>query len=74
MIKDSNYKGLEINFVRHISRQVLQGLSYLHDKCKIIHTDIKPENVLMECDLKNVKIADLGNACWIVTFNIFKRY
>ncbi len=27
--------------------QVLQGLHYLHSKCKIIHTDIKPENILV---------------------------
>lgn len=27
--------------------QVLQGLDYLHTKCKIIHTDIKPENILL---------------------------
>uniref|UniRef100_A0A3B4GU90 non-specific serine/threonine protein kinase n=1 Tax=Pundamilia nyererei TaxID=303518 RepID=A0A3B4GU90_9CICH len=30
--------------------QVLQGLDYLHTKCKIIHTDIKPENILLEVD------------------------
>nr|XP_033776748.1 SRSF protein kinase 3 isoform X3 [Geotrypetes seraphini] len=29
---------------------VLQGLDYLHSKCKIIHTDIKPENILMHVD------------------------
>uniref|UniRef100_A0A4X1VAL9 non-specific serine/threonine protein kinase n=1 Tax=Sus scrofa TaxID=9823 RepID=A0A4X1VAL9_PIG len=29
---------------------VLQGLDYLHSKCKIIHTDIKPENILMCVD------------------------
>lgn len=27
--------------------QVLQGLYYLHTKCGIIHTDIKPENILL---------------------------
>ncbi|KRZ59490.1 SRSF protein kinase 1 [Trichinella nativa] len=27
--------------------QVLEGVEYLHNKCKIIHTDIKPENVLV---------------------------
>lgn len=27
--------------------QVLHGLDYLHTKCKIIHTDIKPENILL---------------------------
>jgi serine/threonine protein kinase len=32
------------------SDQVLQGLDYLHSKCKIIHTDIKPENILMCVD------------------------
>ena len=30
--------------------QVLQGVDYLHSKCKIIHTDIKPENILMCVD------------------------
>jgi len=28
----------------------LEGLDYLHRKCKIIHTDLKPENVLMTVD------------------------
>ena len=27
--------------------QVLQGLAYMHETCKIIHTDIKPENILL---------------------------
>lgn len=31
--------------LRHF--QVLQGLYYLHAKCGIIHTDIKPENILL---------------------------
>uniref|UniRef100_A0A8C4I3Z8 non-specific serine/threonine protein kinase n=1 Tax=Dicentrarchus labrax TaxID=13489 RepID=A0A8C4I3Z8_DICLA len=102
----SNYQGLPLPCVKSIIRQVLQGLDYLHTKCKIIHTDIKPENILMCVDdafvrrmameatewqkagapppsgsagtHKNthtryprnaesirVKIADLGNACWV---------
>ncbi|XP_051890643.1 SRSF protein kinase 2-like isoform X2 [Pristis pectinata] len=43
----SNYQGIPINCVKSIIRQVLQGLDYLHSKCKIIHTDIKPENILL---------------------------
>ncbi|KAM6307727.1 LOW QUALITY PROTEIN: SRSF protein kinase 3 [Podargus strigoides] len=43
----SNYQGLPLPCVKSIVRQVLEGLEYLHTKCKIIHTDIKPENVLL---------------------------
>ncbi|KAG5838884.1 hypothetical protein ANANG_G00228410 [Anguilla anguilla] len=44
----SNYMGLPLICVKTIIRQVLQGLDYLHTKCKIIHTDIKPENILLD--------------------------
>ncbi|XP_014832251.1 PREDICTED: SRSF protein kinase 3-like isoform X2 [Poecilia mexicana] len=46
----SNYMGLPLVCVKTIIRQVLQGLDYLHTKCKIIHTDIKPENILLVVD------------------------
>ncbi|XP_029102277.1 SRSF protein kinase 3 [Scleropages formosus] len=39
--------GLSLPCVKHVIKQVLQGLDYLHTKCKIIHTDIKPENILL---------------------------
>lgn len=47
LIIRSHYRGIPLNHVRAIIRQVLEGLAYLHSKCKIIHTDIKPENVLI---------------------------
>uniref|UniRef100_A0A672PTD9 non-specific serine/threonine protein kinase n=1 Tax=Sinocyclocheilus grahami TaxID=75366 RepID=A0A672PTD9_SINGR len=46
----SNYQGLPLPCVKSIIRQVIQGLDYLHTKCQIIHTDIKPENILMSVD------------------------
>ncbi|XP_029995385.1 SRSF protein kinase 3 [Sphaeramia orbicularis] len=39
--------GLSQPVVKQILTQVLQGLNYLHTQCKIIHTDIKPENILL---------------------------
>uniref|UniRef100_A0A673KSR9 non-specific serine/threonine protein kinase n=1 Tax=Sinocyclocheilus rhinocerous TaxID=307959 RepID=A0A673KSR9_9TELE len=51
----SNYQGLPLPCVKSIIRQVLQGLDYLHTKCKIIHTDIKPENILMDVNEAYVK-------------------
>ncbi|KAM3846214.1 SRSF protein kinase 3 isoform 1-T1 [Vipera latastei] len=53
----SNYQGLPIPCVKSILCQVLQGLDYLHTKCKIIHTDIKPENILLcvdECYIRRL--------------------
>lgn len=35
--------------------QVLQGLDYLHTKCRIIHTDIKPENILLTVNESYIK-------------------
>lgn len=37
----------QLPLVKRILRQTLEGLDYLHTECKIIHTDIKPENILL---------------------------
>ncbi|XP_037044082.1 SRSF protein kinase 3 [Bradysia coprophila] len=50
LILKSNYRGIPLSNVRSITRQVLEGLDYLHTECQIIHTDIKPENVLICVD------------------------
>lgn len=50
LIVKSHFKGLPMDLVRSITRQLLQGLDYLHRKCRIIHTDIKPENILLVMD------------------------
>jgi serine/threonine protein kinase len=34
---------------------VLQGLDYLHTKCRIIHTDIKPENILLSVNEQYIR-------------------
>ncbi|KAJ1494859.1 kinase-like domain-containing protein [Baffinella frigidus] len=41
LIKDYNYRGIPMDIVREITRQVLMGLDFLHIKCSIIHTDLK---------------------------------
>ena len=61
--------------VKVIMKQIMEGLDFLHTKAKIIHTDIKPENIMLSTgqafDLSQpgppglkVKIGDFGNACW----------
>ena len=48
IIKRYNYKGIPLPICRVISKQILIGLDYLHRVCGIIHTDLKPENVLLQ--------------------------
>lgn len=45
LLKSNN--GLEVITLKKIAQQTLEGLAYLHDECKIIHSDIKPDNILV---------------------------
>ena len=68
--------GMRLSTVRLLMLQVLQGLDFIHSKAGIIHTDIKPENIMLATpgppvNLSltvppglRVKIGDFGNACW----------
>eukprot|EP01126_Amoeba_proteus_P060962 TRINITY_DN812_c0_g2_i12.p1 TRINITY_DN812_c0_g2~~TRINITY_DN812_c0_g2_i12.p1 ORF type:complete len:437 (-),score=77.22 TRINITY_DN812_c0_g2_i12:322-1632(-) len=46
LIRMYKYRGLPIPLVRIIAKQMLLGVTFLH-KCQVIHTDLKPENLLM---------------------------
>ena len=47
LIKYFQYGGIPLGAVKVISRQICEGLNYAHTKCSLIHTDLKPENVLI---------------------------
>ena len=43
VIKAYNYRGIPIKAVKRMTRGICRGLDFLHRKCSIIHTDLKPE-------------------------------
>ncbi|KAL8501270.1 hypothetical protein ACS0TY_020717 [Phlomoides rotata] len=47
LIKYSDYRGLPLHMVKEICFHILVGLDYLHRQLSIIHTDMKPENILL---------------------------
>jgi serine/threonine protein kinase len=51
------------NLVAAISYQILSGLEYLHGpERRIIHRDVKPDNVLFDPDNGSIKLCDFGLA------------
>ena len=46
LIKKYDYRGIPLPVVRRLTKQLLLGLDYMHNVCGIIHTDLKPENVV----------------------------
>lgn len=75
LIRKSNYRGIPLDNVRTITRQVLEGLDYLHTCCKIIHTDIKPENVLLCVDENYVrKLANEATELYVMNFKMYPSF
>jgi serine/threonine protein kinase len=55
---------LDVDQIRHISRQICSAMAYLHS-CRVIHRDLKPENVLIDDNpdsptYLHVRIIDFG--------------
>lgn len=46
LVRASRYRGLALPAVAEIAAGVLRCLALLHARCEILHTDIKPENIL----------------------------
>jgi len=54
LIRQYRHRGIPIHIVKRITKQILMGLDYLHRECNIIHTDLKPENVLIVIDVNEL--------------------
>ena len=63
-IKNNNFRGLSLALIRKFALQILNSLQYLSEQ-KIIHCDLKPENLLLVSSTKSdIKMIDFGSSCF----------
>ncbi|KTW28862.1 hypothetical protein T552_01491 [Pneumocystis carinii B80] len=67
--KFGNDVGINLKAVRAYAQQIFLGLSLLR-KCNILHTDLKPDNILVNETRNYLKICDLGSASFDSDSNI----
>lgn len=64
ILRKNNKKGISIHFVRSFACQLFSCLC-IFESMDIIHTDIKPDNIMLENSKKcKIKIIDFGTACY----------
>lgn len=63
LLKQNQFHGLTIHLIRSFTTQLLDSLCVLKDS-KLVHCDLKPENVLLcSPDKPDLKIIDFGSSC-----------
>lgn len=64
LIKKNKFQGFSLQLVRKFSHSLLQCLDALY-RNKIIHCDMKPENVLLKQQGRSgIKVIDFGSSCY----------
>ena len=64
LIKCTDEKFQSEDHLRKYFRMFISGLDYLHRIAKVVHLDIKPDNILVD-ELDTLKIADFGISAMI---------
>ncbi|CAH1397575.1 unnamed protein product [Nezara viridula] len=65
-IRNVDSPEIDINQCVEIFRQIVKGVEYIHSQ-GIVHHDLKPSNVFVSHDLKQIQVGDFGLACNLIT-------
>ncbi|KAF9960309.1 hypothetical protein BGZ65_012527, partial [Modicella reniformis] len=62
-IKSNSFRGFSLGLIKRFCTQLLQSLELL-SKHRVVHCDLKPENVLLKHPTKSsIKVIDFGSSC-----------
>lgn len=63
-IKSNDFRGFSLRLIRRFTKQLLSSLVLLKGH-RVIHCDLKPENVLLAHPAKGeIKVIDFGSSCF----------
>lgn len=63
-IKTHDFRGFSLQLIRRFTKQMLNSLVLLHSH-RIIHCDLKPENVLLAHPMHSeIRVIDFGSSCF----------
>lgn len=62
LIRSYCYTGFSFPMISHWTKQILEGL-IVAEELKVIHCDLKPENIMLKKNSNDIKIIDFGSAC-----------
>jgi serine/threonine protein kinase len=54
--------------------KIIISVSLLHNKLKISHRDLKPQNIFYNPETKNLKLIDFGFACNLNDYSCYNKY
>ena len=77
IIRKGDYKeGLPLDMIKKSAYNVLKGLDYIHNKLKVFHGDIKPDNLLLMGlnDRDNFIIGEYNNSKFSKKYKKAKKY
>lgn len=65
LLRDTEFRGLSLSEVRDFAWQLVLSLCLLsRPKLKIVHCDLKPENIMLKVpDRSGIKLVDFGSSC-----------
>jgi len=57
--------GVDIVLLSKMTKEIVLSLHFLHHELKVIHCDLKPENICLDAKTNSVKVIDYGSTCFV---------